>query len=39
MDAYRNGLSGAQAAWANQKYHGHRSLPPAIIAQAIRDRA
>ena len=26
--AYHQGLSGAQAIWANQKYHGHRVLPP-----------
>jgi hypothetical protein len=26
-------LSGAQAAWANKKYHGHRTLPPDMVAQ------
>jgi hypothetical protein len=30
--AYREGLSGAQAAWANKKYHGHRILPPDMVA-------
>jgi hypothetical protein len=32
ISAYRLGLSGAQAAWANKKYHGHRILPPDMIA-------
>ncbi|KAJ7899617.1 hypothetical protein B0H14DRAFT_2331679 [Mycena olivaceomarginata] len=27
-DAYFHGLNGADAAWANKKYHGHRTLPP-----------
>ncbi|KAJ7582440.1 hypothetical protein C8J56DRAFT_791426, partial [Mycena floridula] len=27
-DGYFNGLTGAQAAWANKKYQGHRTLPP-----------
>jgi len=31
ISAYRQGLSGAQAAWANKKYHGHRVLPPDMI--------
>lgn len=31
MDAYRRGLSGKQAAWANKKYHGHRVLPHSIL--------
>lgn len=26
------GLSGAEAAWANKKYHGHRKLPPIMLA-------
>ena len=33
IDAYAQGLSGAQAAWANQKYHSHRTLPPDMIKQ------
>ncbi|KZT23590.1 hypothetical protein NEOLEDRAFT_1095990 [Neolentinus lepideus HHB14362 ss-1] len=33
MDAYRKGLSGRQAAWANSKYHGHRILPQDILAE------
>ncbi|KIJ43044.1 hypothetical protein M422DRAFT_170411, partial [Sphaerobolus stellatus SS14] len=31
MDAYQRGLSGAQAVWANRKYHGHRVLPEKIM--------
>jgi len=31
ISAYRQGLSGAQAAWANKKYHGHHVLPPDMI--------
>jgi hypothetical protein len=31
MNAYRKGLNGAQASWANKKYHGHRTLPLAIM--------
>ena len=31
MDAYRRGLSGKQAAWANKKYRGHRVLPDSIL--------
>ncbi|KAJ7573592.1 hypothetical protein C8J56DRAFT_804348, partial [Mycena floridula] len=27
-DGYFNGLTGTQAAWANKKYRGHRTLPP-----------
>ncbi len=33
MDAYRQGLTGEQAAWANRKYHGHRVLPKTILAE------
>ncbi|KXN81503.1 hypothetical protein AN958_04514 [Leucoagaricus sp. SymC.cos] len=36
ISAYGQGLSGEQAAWANRKYHGHRTLPPSIVAE-IRD--
>jgi hypothetical protein len=25
-------LSGPEAAWANRKYHGHRTLPPDVAA-------
>ena len=32
IDAYAQGLSGPEVAWANRKYHGHRTLPPAIAA-------
>ncbi|KIO17278.1 hypothetical protein M407DRAFT_16346 [Tulasnella calospora MUT 4182] len=33
IDAYRKGLDGAQAAWANKKYHGHRTLPTRIMTE------
>jgi hypothetical protein len=33
--AYKKGLSGAQAAWENKRYHRHRSLPPQSILDAI----
>ncbi|KIO24591.1 hypothetical protein M407DRAFT_76769, partial [Tulasnella calospora MUT 4182] len=33
MRAYRQGLSGSQAAWANKKYHSHRTLPPELVAK------
>ncbi|KAF8150577.1 hypothetical protein B0H34DRAFT_801519 [Crassisporium funariophilum] len=32
INAYAQGLSGPEAAWANKKYHGHRTLPPDMIA-------
>jgi hypothetical protein len=33
MDAYRKGLDGKQAAWAAKKYHGHRTVSEAILAE------
>ncbi|KAJ7731643.1 hypothetical protein B0H16DRAFT_1329197 [Mycena metata] len=30
-DAYFHGLDGADAAWANKKYRGHRTLPPSYL--------
>jgi hypothetical protein len=33
IDAYRKGLDGEMAIWANKKYHGHRVLPDTIIAE------
>jgi hypothetical protein len=39
ISAYRAGLSGSQAAWANRKYHSHRTLPPEIIAEVKRSVA
>jgi hypothetical protein len=33
MSAYAEGLSGAQASWANKKYHGHCTLPPEMVAE------
>ncbi|KAI0265290.1 hypothetical protein BC834DRAFT_988786 [Gloeopeniophorella convolvens] len=35
ISLYREGLTGAQAAWANRKYHGHRTLPPEYIQLAM----
>jgi hypothetical protein len=35
MDAYRNGLDGAQPVWASQKYHGHHTLPPTVIQESL----
>jgi hypothetical protein len=32
ISAYGEGLSGAQAGWANRKYHSHRTLPPEMVA-------
>lgn len=34
ITGYHEGLSGAQAAWANRKYHRHRMLPPESILEA-----
>lgn len=31
MDAYKRGLNGTQASWANRKFHGHRVLPNSIM--------
>ena len=31
MDAYHKGLTGAQAAWANKKYRGHRMMPESLM--------
>ncbi|KAH8979874.1 hypothetical protein EDB92DRAFT_1806151, partial [Lactarius akahatsu] len=33
IHAYGEGLTGAQAVWANRKYHGHRTLPPDMIKE------
>ncbi|KAL1745131.1 hypothetical protein HDZ31DRAFT_37083, partial [Schizophyllum fasciatum] len=33
IHAYEEGLTGAQAAWANRRYHSHRTLPPQIVAE------
>ena len=32
ISAYHQGLSGAQAIWANKKYHGHHVLPPDMVS-------
>jgi hypothetical protein len=34
--SYHHGLTGAQAAWANKKYHGHHTLPPDLIKEALK---
>ncbi|TFK18795.1 hypothetical protein FA15DRAFT_602691, partial [Coprinopsis marcescibilis] len=31
INAYAQGLTGPEAAWANKKYHGHRTLPPELV--------
>jgi transposase len=33
IDAYKHGLNGIQASWANRKFHGHRVLPKSIIVR------
>ncbi|QRV73099.1 DDE superfamily endonuclease [Ceratobasidium sp. AG-Ba] len=33
LDAYRHGLNGEEATWANKKYRGHRVLPPSILEE------
>ncbi|KIJ50790.1 hypothetical protein M422DRAFT_159330 [Sphaerobolus stellatus SS14] len=33
IDAYRHGLTGAQAVWANRKYKEHRVLPNTIMEE------
>jgi hypothetical protein len=35
IDAYRKGLDGPQAVWANRKYHGHRVLPNNIMETLV----
>ncbi|KAF8154659.1 hypothetical protein B0H34DRAFT_661116 [Crassisporium funariophilum] len=37
ISAYSQGLSGPKAAWANRKYHGHRTLPPCILADLKKE--
>jgi hypothetical protein len=37
MSAYTQGLSGAEAVWVNRKYHGHRVLPPHILAELVQE--
>ncbi|KZV60498.1 hypothetical protein PENSPDRAFT_593984 [Peniophora sp. CONT] len=36
LDAYEKGLTGAQAAWAAKKYHGHRVLPPSYVTDMFK---
>jgi hypothetical protein len=33
IDGYAKGLTGADALWANKKYHGHRCLPGNILRE------
>jgi hypothetical protein len=33
MDAYRKGLTGAQAAWAAKRFKGHRKVSETILAE------
>ncbi|CAA7267960.1 unnamed protein product [Cyclocybe aegerita] len=33
INAYFQGLTGPEAAWANRKYHGHRTLPASVVAK------
>ncbi|KAF8884751.1 hypothetical protein CPB84DRAFT_151904 [Gymnopilus junonius] len=37
ISAYVQGLSGPEAAWANRKYHGHRTLPPDIASKLKKE--
>jgi hypothetical protein len=32
ISGYDQGLSGAEMAWVNKRYHGHRTLPPIMLA-------
>ncbi|KIJ50612.1 hypothetical protein M422DRAFT_159206 [Sphaerobolus stellatus SS14] len=34
ISAYSQGLNGAEAVWANKKFHSHRTLPPWMIEKA-----
>ena len=33
ISAYSQGLSGPEAVWVNQKYHGHQTLSPNILTK------
>jgi hypothetical protein len=33
MEAYRRGLTGKEAAWAQKRYRGHRAIPESILAR------
>lgn len=37
MDAYRRGLTGKAAAYAEKKYHGHRVLPLSILEELDKE--
>ncbi|KAJ7798784.1 hypothetical protein B0H13DRAFT_1673848 [Mycena leptocephala] len=34
ISAYDQDLSGSEAAWINNDYHGHRTVPPVQVALA-----
>ncbi|KAF9556050.1 hypothetical protein CPC08DRAFT_642052 [Agrocybe pediades] len=38
ISAYDLGLSGAEAAWTNKRYHGHRTLPPIMLAKVRQEQ-
>ncbi|KAF8575876.1 hypothetical protein K439DRAFT_1368749, partial [Ramaria rubella] len=33
LSAYSQGLTGAEATWANQKYHSHRTLSLSMVEE------
>ena len=37
ISAYGQGLTGPEAAWANRKYHRHRTLPPDIALKLKKE--
>jgi len=45
IHVYASGLNGPEAAWANRRYHGHRTLPADMMlaaknwAQEAHDKA
>ncbi|TFK39103.1 hypothetical protein BDQ12DRAFT_604225, partial [Crucibulum laeve] len=39
ISAYDIRLSGAEAAWANKRYHGHRTIPPPMLVHVQREIA
>ncbi|KAG6809804.1 hypothetical protein H0H92_014686, partial [Tricholoma furcatifolium] len=36
IDGYSQGLTGPEATWVNQKYHGH-FLPPAVVKELKKE--
>jgi hypothetical protein len=37
ISAYGQDLTGPEAAWANRKYHGHRTLPPEMASKLKKE--